>query len=121
MVAEERGLIVSVGENAEQNQNIYDEWYSITRLRDRAAQIIDTSPFGDVWQGLQQTFSLFEYGLDTNALGIPPLNGDLFHQKHAIPDLKGNRSLQPRAAACNPAPVPLQGWQRSAASELFGS
>ena len=89
MVAEERGLIVSVGENAESNQKIYDEWYSITRLRDRAAQIIDTSPFGDVWQGLQQTFSLFEYGLDTNPLSIPPLNGDLFHQEHAIPDLKG--------------------------------
>src|ERR1019366_2983719 len=89
MVAEERGLIVSVGENAEPNQKIYDEWYSITRLRDRAAQIIDTSPFGDVWQGLQQTFSLFEYGLDTNPLGVPPLNGDLFHQEHAIPDLKG--------------------------------
>jgi hypothetical protein len=89
MVAEERRLIVALGENAEQNQNIYDEWYSISRLRDRAAQIIDASPFGDVWQGLQQTFSLFEYGLDTNALGIPPLNGDLFHQEHAIPDLKG--------------------------------
>jgi hypothetical protein len=72
MVAEERGLIVSVGENTESNQKIYDEWYSITRLRDRAAQIIDTSPFGDVWQGLEQTFSLFEYGLDTNPLGIPP-------------------------------------------------
>ena len=89
MVAEERGLIVSVGENAEPNQRIYDEWYSITRLRDRAAQIIDTSPFGDLWQGLQRTFSLFEYGLDTNPLSIPPLNGDLFHQEHAIPDLKG--------------------------------
>jgi len=92
MVAEERGLIVSVGANAEQNQKIYDEWYSITRLRDRAAQIIDTSPFGDVWQGLQQTFSLFEYGLDTNPLGIPPLNGDLFHQEHAIPNLKGTET-----------------------------
>jgi hypothetical protein len=89
MVAEERGLIVSVGDNAEPNQKVYDDWYSITRLRDRAAQIIDTSPFGDVWQGLQQTFSLFEYGLDTNPLGIPPLNGDLFHQERAIPDLKG--------------------------------
>jgi hypothetical protein len=89
MVAEERGLIVSVGENAEPNQRIYDEWYSITRLRNRAGQIIDTSPFGDVWQGLLQTFSLFEYGLDTNPLGIPPLNGDLFHQERAVPDLKG--------------------------------
>lgn len=89
MVAEERGLIVSVGEGAEQNQKIYDEWYSISRLRDRAAHIIEASPFGDLWVGLQQTFYLFEYGIDTNALGIPPLNGDLFHQTHAIPDLAG--------------------------------
>ena len=89
MVAEERGLIVSVGEGAEQNQKIYDQWYSISRLRDRAAHIIEASPFGDLWIGLQQTFYLFEYGIDTNALGIPPLNGDLFHQTHAIPDLAG--------------------------------
>ena len=89
MVAEERGLIVSVGEGAEQNQKIYDQWYSISRLRDRAAHIIEASPFGDLWVGLQQTFYLFEYGIDTNALGIPPLNGDLFHQTHAIPDLAG--------------------------------
>jgi hypothetical protein len=89
MVAEERGLIVAVGEGAEQNQKIYDQWYSISRLRDRAAHIIEASPFGDLWVGLQQTFFLFEYGIDTNALGIPPLNGGLFHQIHAIPDLAG--------------------------------
>jgi hypothetical protein len=89
MVAEERGLIVSVGDGAEQNQKIYDQWYSISRLRDRAAHIIEASPFGDLWVGLQQTFYLYEYGIDTNALGIPPLNGDLFHQTHAIPDLAG--------------------------------
>lgn len=87
MVAEERGLIVSLGDNAEHNQKIYDEWYSIARLRDRASQIVEESPFGDLWQGLQRTFSLFEYGLDANPLGIPPLNGDLFDQKRAIPDL----------------------------------
>ena len=87
MVAEERGLIVSLGDNAEHDQKIYDEWYSIARLRNRASQIVEESPFGDLWQGLQRTFSLFEYGLDANPLGIPPLNGDLFDQKHAIPDL----------------------------------
>ena len=38
---------------------------------------------------MQQTFYLFEYGIDTNALGIPPLNGDLFHQTQAVPDLDG--------------------------------
>ncbi|MGE5113699.1 MAG: Eco57I restriction-modification methylase domain-containing protein [Acidobacteriaceae bacterium] len=87
MVAEERGLIVSLGENAEHNQKIYDEWYSIARLRDRASQIVEQAPFGDLWQGLHRTFSLFEYGLDANPLAIPPLNGDLFNQARAIPDL----------------------------------
>jgi hypothetical protein len=89
MVAEERGLLVSQGAKAEHNQKIYEEWYSVTRLRERASQIIEESPFGDLWQGLHHTFALFEYGLDTNPLGIPPLNGDLFDQKRAIPDLAG--------------------------------
>ena len=89
MVAEERGLIVSQEDNAEHNQKIYDEWYSITRLRERASQIVEESPFSDLWQGLHNTFALFEYGLDKNPLGIPPLNGDLFDQKRAIPDLAG--------------------------------
>lgn len=87
MVAEERGLIVAVGDNADRNQKIYDEWYAVTRLRDRASRVIEACPFVDVWIGLKQTFSLFEYGLDSNALGIPPLNGDLFNEKRAIPDL----------------------------------
>ncbi len=87
MVAEERGLIVSMGERADRNQKIYDEWYSVTRLRERASRIVEASPFGDLWVGLKQTFSLFEFGLDTNALAIPPLNGDLFDEKRAIPDL----------------------------------
>lgn len=87
MVAEERGLIVAVGEHADRNQKFYDEWYSVTRLRERASRIVEASPFGDLWIGLKQTFSLFEYGLDANALGIPPLNGDLFDERRAIPDL----------------------------------
>jgi len=91
MVAEERRLIVSQGDGAERNQRIYDESYSVTHLRDRAANIIEESSFTDLWVGLLQTFSLFEYGLDSNPLGIPPLNGDLFHQSRAIPDLSGTQ------------------------------
>ena len=87
MVAEERRLIVSQGEGSERNQRIYDQWYSVSALRDRASRIIEESPFGDVWLGLLQTFSLFEYGVDSNPLGIPPLNGDLFNQDRAVPDL----------------------------------
>ena len=41
----------------------------------------------DLWVGLTQTFKLFADSNDTNPLGIPPLNGDLF--SHAtIPDLE---------------------------------
>jgi hypothetical protein len=87
MVAEERRLIVSQGEGSERNQRIYDQWYSVSALRDRASRIIEESPFGDVWLGLLQTFSLFEYGVDSNPLSIPPLNGDLFNQDRAVPDL----------------------------------
>jgi hypothetical protein len=87
MVAEERRLIVSQGEGSDSNQKIYDQWYSVSALRDRASRIIEESPFGDVWLGLLQTFSLFEYGVDSNPLGIPPLNGDLFNQDRAVPDL----------------------------------
>jgi hypothetical protein len=76
MVAEERGLIVALGENGAHNQGIYDEWYSVARLRERAGRVVEASPFSDLWIGLKRTFALFEYGLDSNALGIPPLNGD---------------------------------------------
>jgi hypothetical protein len=31
-----------------------------------------------LWVGLQRTFALFEDTNDSNALGTPPLNGDLF-------------------------------------------
>jgi hypothetical protein len=87
MVAEERRLIVSQGEGSERNQRIYDQWYSVSALRDRASRIIEESPFGDVWLGVLKAFSLFEYGVDSNPLGIPPLNGDLFNQDRAVPDL----------------------------------
>jgi hypothetical protein len=52
-----------------------------------AEKPIEPSTFGDLWIGLQQTFSLFEDG-DSNPLGIPPLNGDLFSAV-AVKDLQG--------------------------------
>ncbi len=90
MVAEERKLIQAVGEAAEQRQAIYRDCYSVSRLRDRAERVITASEFSDVWLGLLETFALFSYGRDTNPLGIPPLNGDLFSDS-AIPDLKDMR------------------------------
>ena len=86
-VAEDRRLIISIGEHAERNQTIYRDNYSIGRLRDRAEGVLEDSGFGDLWLGLTQTFKLFADSNDTNPLGIPPLNGDLFSQT-TIPDLE---------------------------------
>jgi hypothetical protein len=77
MVAEERHMIVPEGPEADRRQSLYDSYYSVGRLRTLAERPIESSTFGDLWIGLQQTFKLFEDG-DSNPLGIPPLNGDLF-------------------------------------------
>ncbi len=88
MVAEERGLIASTGQDAARRQTIYRDHYSVTRLRERAEQVVEASTFSDLWLGLQRSFALFSYGPDDNQLGIPPLNGDLF-SRHATADLDG--------------------------------
>lgn len=87
MVAEERRMIVPEGPEADRRQNLFDRYYSVGRLRSLAEKAIEPSTFGDLWIGLQQTFALFEDG-DSNPLGIPPLNGDLFSAV-AVKDLQG--------------------------------
>jgi len=90
MVAEERHLIVATGDDAERHQRIYDDFYSVIRLRERAEGIVEQTTFGDLWIGLKQTFSLFSDARDHNPLGIPPLNGELFSYR-AIPNLEGTQ------------------------------
>jgi Eco57I restriction-modification methylase len=92
IVAEERHLIVAAGENAERNQVIYRDCYSISRLRERAEGIVEESEFSDLWLGLKQTLWLFSDSHDTNLLGIPPLNGDLF-SSITMPDLEETQLL----------------------------
>lgn len=77
MVAEERRMIVPEAPDSERRQRLYDSYYSVGRLRALAEKAIEPSGFGDLWIGLQQSFVLFEEG-DSNPLGIPPLNGQLF-------------------------------------------
>jgi len=87
MVAEERQLItVAPGPGVERRQRVYDEHYSLRRLRDLAEQSIEESPYGDLWVGLQRTFGVFTNGQE-NPLGMRPLDGDLFGPT-AIPDLE---------------------------------
>lgn len=77
MVAEERRMIVPEAPDSERRQRLYNTFYSVGRLRNLAEKVIERSTFGDLWLSLRRTFSLFENG-DSNPLGIPPLNGDLF-------------------------------------------
>jgi len=86
MVAEERRMIVPEAPDSERRQRLYDAYYSIGRLRTLAEKVIERSTFGDLWLSLRRTFALFENG-DSNPLGIPPLNGDLFSAL-AIKDLQ---------------------------------
>lgn len=87
MVAEERRMIVPESPEADRRQSLFDRYYSVGRLRNLTEKAIEPSTFGDLWIGLQRTFSLFEDG-DSNPLGIPPLNGDLF-SAIAVKDLHG--------------------------------
>jgi hypothetical protein len=86
-VAEDRHLVISIGESAIRNQAIYQDNYSIGKLRERAEGLLEDTGFSDLWVGLTQTFKLFADSNDTNPLGIPPLNGDLFSHT-TIPDLE---------------------------------
>ena len=86
MVAEDRRMIVPEAPDSERRQRLYDTYYSVGRLRTLTEKLIERSTFGDLWLSLQSTFTLFE-SRDSNPLGIPPLNGDLFSHV-AVRDLQ---------------------------------
>ena len=78
MVAESRNLLLT-GEDIEKVR-IYEEYYSIERLRALAEKAIvpRREGFQDLWQGLRVTFCLFDENWRGELLGLSPLNGDLF-------------------------------------------
>lgn len=80
MVAESRNLLLA-GED-EEKARIYNEYYSISRLRAFAERLsYRREGFQDSWQGLRVTFSLFDESWRGELLGLSPLNGDLFGSK----------------------------------------
>lgn len=91
MVTEERDLVYDPEDKTATNQRlkkIYLQFYSIARLRKLCEnRYVYESQFNDLWQGLVQTFQLFEAGGNGKKLGIQPLDGDLFSY-HAIKDLQ---------------------------------
>ncbi len=78
MVAEERKLLLTPDPEATARQEIYTRWYSVARLRDRAERSRFDDPHHDLWEGLKQTFRLFEDGSKAAQLGLSPLDGELF-------------------------------------------
>ncbi len=70
MVAEERKLV--------SQHPVYLEHYSLSRLRRLAESRAAYNDQTDAWLGLQTTFELFRDEKLGAALGVTPLNGDLF-------------------------------------------
>jgi hypothetical protein len=93
MVTEERDLVYDPDDKTEEiqkNKKIYLQFYSIYRLRKLSeCNFVFEEQYNDLWQGLVNTFILFEAGGKGKKLGIQPLDGDLFSSK-AIPDLEGS-------------------------------
>jgi len=91
MVTEERDLVFVPEDKTEQTQrfkNIYWQYYSIARLRKLSEiRYVYESEFNDMWQGLVQSFRLFEANSNGIKLGIQPLAGSLF-SSIAILDLQ---------------------------------
>ena len=76
MVTEERRLLFTSGDIRQ--QTVYDRYYSITHLRERAERYFAGDTHGDLWAGLAQTFRLFRDDNAAQQLGLSPLNGELF-------------------------------------------
>lgn len=89
MVTEERNLIYPEPEDRTPldpkeaaRRQIYYRYYAVNRLRHLAEKrLYDQQRYADLWDGLTQTFRLFEAGDHGKALGIQPLAGDLFSSR----------------------------------------
>ena len=59
-------------------QDVYDRWYSVERLRKRTENRLFDDGHSDLWEGLKQTFTLFEDFRHASQLGLTALDGELF-------------------------------------------
>jgi hypothetical protein len=87
MVAEERRLLFVPAALAEARHDVYLRWYSVGRLRERADRRVGEDGYGDLWEGLKETFRLFREEGAATALALSALNGELFGVT-ALPDLE---------------------------------
>ncbi|MBS1586706.1 MAG: Eco57I restriction-modification methylase domain-containing protein [Bacteroidetes bacterium] len=91
MVTEERDLVYDPEEKTAdmlRKKRVYLQYYSLVRLRKLSRNKYLYEPqFSDLWQGLVQTFQLFDETGGGRKLGISPLGGDLFNS-NALPHLE---------------------------------
>jgi hypothetical protein len=108
MVTEERDLIFSEIQDDNQapdmddllngikhptrkQKEIYYQYYSLIRLRKLSEKrYLQENQYTDLWQGLLQTFTLFESGGNGKRLGILALGSELF-SGNAMPDITSSR------------------------------
>lgn len=86
-IIEERGLVYQIPDSPDapdykqlcQWQDIYKKFYAASRLR-RLSELayLKQRQYSDLWQGLMDTFHLFEPDTFGEKLGIKPLGGVLF-------------------------------------------
>ena len=78
MVIEERGLVYP-GNALTKHRDIYQQYYSLQRLRRLAEKRHLADPrHHDLWLSLLATFKLFESDSTAHKLDLAPLAGDLF-------------------------------------------
>jgi hypothetical protein len=78
MVAEERRLLFVPGAGDAARHEVYLRWYGVGRLRDRSERRMTEDGYGDLWEGLKETFRLFRDEAAAKALALTALNGELF-------------------------------------------
>jgi hypothetical protein len=71
LFAEQRDMLHSAN-------SLYDETYSLTRLRQQAEERRYEGRRHDLWEGLKATFAAFHDPTLAQALGVYPYNGELF-------------------------------------------
>lgn len=112
-IIEERGLVYQIPDSADapdykqqcQWQDIYKKYYAASRLR-RLSELsyLKQRQYSDLWQGLLDTFHLFEPDTFGEKLGIKPLGGVLFGTEtlHWLKQCQvSNRDLLAAFAALN--------------------
>ncbi len=84
-------LLNGIKRPTKKQKDIYYQFYSLVRLRKLSEKrYLQENQYTDLWQGLIQTFALFESGGSGHKLGILALGSELF-SGNAMPDISSSK------------------------------